>query len=370
MIWGAVTLVCLVVYVVGSRRLPQFTASLEHHVVGSFHVHSQDSHDSTVSLEAYVQAAQNSNLDFIVLTDHQSQKPQALTLGKVTVLSFAELNSDFGHLIGLGASRQLENNELRSLDIHQRMRQAGGSGIVAHPSDLKRPWVGPWESAGGLEIANLAASARRALGPTYLGLLPALAAWPLNRPLALAQLYDRDDDALARWDALNEASIVGLCGVDAHGWIDLGLNLRSWLVVVEDTLPTGPTRAAALLAALRRGRFHCVAGLLGHDPEFKFAAQHGGNWVAIAGDSIARNQVDQLVVRSPGHSEIVLIRDGSEISRTFGNSLLYADPQPGLYRVEIRANVPRLLLWGRRLPIIYSNRIRVMATALPPQKPQ
>ena len=57
---------------------------------------------------------------------------------------------------------------------------------------------------------------------------------------------------------------------------------------------------------------------------------------------------------------VVLFRNGEEVTRSQGGRLRYADPTPGTYRVEVRLPVPGVL-WGYRvLPVIYSNRIRVV----------
>lgn len=359
-------------YRVSTRPLPIMSPAGERHVVGAFHLHSKDSHDSEIALETYTEAAHAAGLDFIILTDHNSQRTHVVS-NDVTVLSYAELSTGFGHVVGLGGQRLLEREERDSPAIHQAFRQAGGIGIVTHPTDLKRPWTGPWKEAGGLEIANLAASARRQAGPLFVGLLPQLITWGLNRPLTLAQIYDRDDSALAQWDALADPAVIGMCGNDAHGWIDVGLNVQGWILVLDAPAPAGDGRAATVLEALHRGRFHCVAGIFGRDPDFRFGARRGADWVAEPGDTIGRERVDQLVIRSPSSNlavnQIVLLRDGSEVTRTLGNSLVYADPQPGTYRAEIRALVPRTVLGARWLPVVYSNRIRILPAPAPAPGP-
>jgi hypothetical protein len=369
----AVIAVTLMALVVRSRRLPVLSPSAEHRWVGAYHMHSSDSHDSQVSADAYAEAARAEDLDFLILTDHNNQKAQALTLQGVTVLSFAELSTGFGHVVQLGATYTVEPAQRNDAGVLDAIRAASGVPMLAHPSDAKRPWTGPVARMGGLEVANLSASARRAARPWFFGLLPELLAWPLRDDIALAQLYDRDEEALDLWDSQPDPAVVGLCGVDAHGWIPATLNLRAWHLVLDVPSGSQAPRADVVVEALRQGRFHCVAGLTGRDPLFRFGARRGGDWVASAGDTLAKDAIEQLVVTSPtnalGPSQIVLLRDGGEVTRTAGNSLLYADPQPGTYRVEIRVRMPNLLLGHRWVPVIYSNRLRVLPGAAPAAPP-
>ncbi|HET6346049.1 MAG TPA: hypothetical protein VFH51_14025, partial [Myxococcota bacterium] len=290
---ATVILVTLMALVVRSRRLPVLSPSAEHRWVGAYHLHSSDSHDSHVSAEAYAEAARAEDLDFIILTDHNNQKAQALTLQGVTVLSFAELSTGFGHVVQVGANYTVEPAQRGGAGVLEAIRAASGVPMVAHPSDTKRPWTGPVASIGGLEVANLSASARRAARPWFLGLFPELLAWPLRDDIALAQLYDRDEAALALWDSQPDPTVVGLCGVDAHGWIAPALNLRAWHIVLDVPSGSQAPRADVVVGALRQGRFHCVAGLAGRDPLFRFGARRGGDWVASAGDTMARDAVEQ-----------------------------------------------------------------------------
>ena len=350
-------------YQIRHHELPSLAASQSGRLVGAFHMHSNDSHDSNVPVEDLAAAARQNNLDFLIVTDHNKQKPSALTIAGVTLLSYAELSTVYGHVVGLGANYTLDRTLRDDAAVLRHIRGAGGAPVITHPSDLKRPWSASTRGAAGVEIANLAAAARRVAQPAFFGMLPLLISWPLNPPLALAQLIDRDAGALSLWDANPDPQFVGLCGTDAHGWIPLALNLRAWFLVIDS--PGAPdNRPAALLKAVQEGNFHCVSGLLGRDPTFAFSARLHGQPVASPGASVRRDGIDELAVNAPstsaGPSQIVLLRDGREITRTVGNTLLLASPEPGTYRTEIRALVPNLLFGSRWEPVIYSNRLRIL----------
>ncbi|RYY32733.1 hypothetical protein EON62_05000, partial [archaeon] len=58
------------------------------------------SHDSRVPLSNYVAATHALGLDFLVVTDHNVQDAVARRLKGVTVLSWTELTTAFGHVVG------------------------------------------------------------------------------------------------------------------------------------------------------------------------------------------------------------------------------------------------------------------------------
>ncbi|MEE8409281.1 MAG: hypothetical protein V3T05_06735, partial [Myxococcota bacterium] len=210
------SLVVLALTRIVDRELPLLESSNERGVIGAFHIHSESSHDSSLTLDELTRTAAAIGLDFIIVTDHNNQIGGPVQRNGVLVVSSAEVSTPFGHLIQLGADRVPEREHRSGLDIHSRLRANGAVPILAHPTDPKRPWTGPLEGIGGLEVVNLSTAARQIGGPIFVGLLPNLITYRLNPTLAVAQLYSRDPRALERWDAESDPRIVGLCGVDAH----------------------------------------------------------------------------------------------------------------------------------------------------------
>lgn len=345
-------------YRLHSRPLPRFVGRGDP-PRGVFHVHSDLSHDGRKSLHAISAAAAELGLEFVVVTDH-NRKAESHG-GDVSILAGSELSTPFGHLIELGAQAPLTDDERGAVQVHATLRARGGTPILAHPRDRKRPWDGPIEGIGGLEIANAAASLRAYGGVVMAPLVPLLIALRVRPELALMQLYD-PDPALELWDRESDPGVVGVCAVDAHGRIELSLEMRLWQLVLEEPLPeNAAARPAALLERLRTGRFHCVAAALGDPPRFTFNGERDGATVARPGDTI--DDLDALSVDGPqlrsGAGFVVLLRDGQELLRVRGNTLRYANPGPGTYRVEVHATIPGLLFGERTVPVIYSNRIRV-----------
>lgn len=409
----AAALVWLVVHVQKRRliKLLPATASAQGAeptpVRGAYHIHSELSHDSELSVDVIAEAAAGLGLDFVILTDHNVQSAGASERHGVVVLSYAELSTSFGHLVQLGANDVLSKDQRGELDLNERVAALGGRAIVAHPDDRKRPWEGSLAGAGGVEIANASSSARRRGGPLFLGLLPAVVAMKWRPELALAQAYDRDGRALRRWDGESDPAFAGLCGVDAHGRIDLGSNLRLWQLVLPElsavelkaapgaggrsavnessTSTSAPmttteagertpamVRGGRILEEIRAGRFYCNAALLSDRPHFRFFAVSNKDpqkRLAIGG-SIREAEVDELVVEGPesnaAPATLVMLRNGEEVLRSQGNRLRYAEPSPGTYRVEVRLPIPNVVFGKRSVSAIYSGRIRVLAAgALP-----
>jgi hypothetical protein len=361
-------------YRISHRVLPQRPASRGNAIVGSFHVHSDLSHDSSQTIADIVTAAHVAQLDFIILADHNNQYAGPLVRDGIILLSSAELSTRYGHLISFGAARVPERSVRDASGIYATIRSLGGMPIVAHPTDPKRPWTGAWAEARGLEIANFASSARRHGGPALLGLAPLLAAGLINRDLALAQIYDRDSDALGQWDSNTDPGFVALCGVDAHGWFNLADNLRAWTVVIDGPWPSDENeRAAWITQRIQNGRFYCDAGFRGAPSGLHFEARRGGFAAAGPGETTSVVDIDEIDVRvsTPSAGErLVLFKNGLAVANSKGNELHYANPTAGTYRVELWQRLPNLVYDEHVVPVAYSERLR-LAPELPatPERP-
>ena len=386
---------CALAYLRVVRRVvPHYGEVSTGSLWGAFHIHSQASHDCELALDEIVTAARTLGMGFVVVTDHDVQLAAPIEIQDVIVISAAELRTPFGHLIQLGASDVLAKNLRGDLNIHDHVARLGGVSIIAHPTDTKRPWHGPIAGTGAIEIANFASSARRRGGGIFLGLLPAMAIWRVRPDLAMAQIYDRDQGALRRWDGESDPRLAGLCASDTHGLIDLASNLAAWQIHLDDigdekrrdghetadgdAEPPPPSprsadaiaaRAAAIVRAIGDGRFYCAAGVAGPRPPFEFFAASTGETRLGSGGVALVEAVRELVVQGPGFSAgeatVVLLRNGEEVVRSRGSSLRYARPTAGTYRAEIRIALPDVLFGERQVPVIYSNRLRLLDPGSP-----
>lgn len=346
---------------------------------GVFHVHSDSSHDGRTPASEQLAAAGRLALDFVIFTEHDAQPVHGSPSAEPLAVPGTEWSTRYGHLIYLGYGEppplESESGARLQIGLVDSLRARGALTILAHPVGPRRPWTGRLAGIGGLEIASTSTDARVKGDPLY-ALLPGLFALPLNPELALAQLYRRDTAALAMWDGLPDPGVIGMCGTDAHGWIDPSQNFRTWQVVLDpwDDAPD-PLTSEALVDRLSTGRFFCLAALLAvGPPDFSFrglsvAGESVPQGAAVTAESIAALEitVPRLVGQSAdgpvdanATATTVLLRDGSEIARTRATSLRHADPVPGTYRVEVRVRIPGVFFGGRDVPALYSNRIRVI----------
>ena len=356
----------LAVWIRDAPRMVPIEAEGREGVTGVFHAHTQSSHDASLPMGVVTQAAADANLDFLVLTDHDIQPPPEDTNG-VTVFSYSELSTGKGHVVQLGAQALLSEEDRTSEDVLLRIQEQGGFAVVTHPTAIRRPWSRTWEGAGGLEIASIYSSIYRVGGKTMLPILPVVAAFFIDSDLALAQLIDRDDEALAMWDA-NPDPLVGFCGLDTHGKLDVGKEMEGWQLAVDISVAsTWPSKtevasSEALLQALTRGQFYCAAGFLGV-PRFLFLAQNsaggtlGGMGSVVSGEEEYRLMA---VIEYEGQPYTMrLYRDGEEILATQGKGLTLTTSTPGRYRIEVETELPGLLWGSRTVPVLYSNRIEI-----------
>lgn len=311
-------------------------------IAGAYHVHSERSHDSVVPPEAWARAAAAVGLDFIVLTDHNVAPLPAQMLHGVLVLFEREASTPMGHRV-----------------------EWPGAAVAAHPTDRHRPWRGPLTGTTGLEIASASASARALAGRAWVGIVPALVLGAVRPAVGMAQLYGRDDRALELWDGPGAAAptlAVGLCSADAHGWLPLEHELSVWRMVLPKLPVRRPLRieqAQEVLAALADGSSLCVSGLLPEDADLTVAATADGHEGAVA----VRAQLRGIQVPTPGgpalRPRLHLLRDGQEVCVSDAATCLVRPAGPGVYRAELTVEVPGLLRQPRRLPLLYSARLRL-----------
>jgi len=365
-----VAMACLLVLVAAAIRVsthdtPEYRADSSAGLRGVFHIHSDASHDGRVSYESLIEAGRLLNVDFLVFTEHNRRPGREQPEGGPIVVSATELSTSSGHLIQLGLDT-VPNKAMRdSTGLIDYLHENGAIAIASHPESPKRPWKGSDSALNGLEIASSSSDLRARTEKGYVNLAGPLAAYPFNRTLALAQLYRRDDAALARWDDLAEPSLFGICGTDTHGWVAPHLQYRTWQVVLDAWEgPPQPVTPHDIVRRVAEGRFVCIASLLpGNTPHFSFRAE-GLDRTVAQGSSISIDSVTRLVVSAPIFTDspatIVLFRNGLPVSRTEDESLVVSALEPGTYRVEVRARIPRLLWGSFEVPVLYSNQIAIV----------
>ncbi len=340
-------------------------------VPGIVHVHTTFS-DGGGTPDEVIRAARASGARFVVITDHNNvdAKPFEGYRDGVLVIVGSELSTTAGHILGLGIADPTYRFSGDARDGLEDIRDLGGFAYAAHPlsprDDLRfTGWdlPGPW----GLELVNGDSEWRKA-GPR---ILLTVALYGLNHRYALLRLLNPPDPTLARWDALlAERDVVGLAGADAHSRLPItktkalrfpsyeslfGL-LRNHVLLRAPLTGQFEADRAAVLEALRRGRFYVGLDALASADGFSFVAEGGGRRVMM-GDTVPPLGGLRLKAggRLPEGARLVLLRDGKRLAEAT-EALEAEAPGPGVYRVEVHVE-------GASVPWVLSNPIYVFDDA-------
>jgi hypothetical protein len=196
-------------------------------LIGVVHVHHSPSHDSDASFEAVLAAADQTGLDFVVLTDHADVDAPSplpgiehagLRIGPsgrpVLVMVGAEFASRDGHVLGLDIDRAVPALGRPGRDVIADIHAQRGFAVVPHPFS-HGGWSDWSADFDGMEVQNNASDFTRLYGP----LLPLrVLRFAFDRDAVLRELWRRPSDELAKWDELLAAGrrVAGFAGADAH----------------------------------------------------------------------------------------------------------------------------------------------------------
>lgn len=327
-------------------------------LAGAMHVHSTFS-DGFGSVPQIIQAARAAGLDYLILTDHDTlaaRQPGPGSPGQgyqdgLLFLVSSEVSPPQNHYLVLGASESPppEWPLQRVIDAAQT---AGGAGFIAHPFDKGSRVMHvdsyPWrdrdvEGYAGIEVWNFFS---QLLGEvTTRPRLLAAALFPytlVRRP---------QPETLRLWDEIGQRRpVAAVGGTDAHGINArlLGLPLVAtnyrqmlrtvWTHVVLDERPgeDWQQNAAAVYAALGRGRSFISSPVMGEARSFRFTARGPDGPLQMGEEASLRGGTTELAVTLPGDGDIRLLRNGEPLAaerRTRGMTLTVKEP--GVYRVEV-----------------------------------
>jgi len=355
--------------------------------VGAIHIHSTYS-DGTGKIEDIAQAAHDSGLDFIIMTDHNTLKPKEdgyeKWLNNVMVIIGYEVNDMdnknhylvFGLDEVIGTFQVLDNGELGCKlppkEYVRQIKEKGGIGFIAHPDEQRVMTQGhpayPWtqwdiEDFTGIEIWNHMSEWIEGMNDQN----------KLDRFLhPLKSIISPPQKTLARWDVISQKRPVSSIGsVDAHafkqnllGFFDVEIfaykvlfkSIRTHVLVEEEITPNNNDNfikyKTSILDALKDGRCFAANYYHGDAKGFRFYAEQDG-MTCLMGDTIKYSDKKNTVLRVlvPKSCTIKLIHNGKKVSEESGMDLLWDVKEPGVYRVEC---------WKGKMGWIFSNQIRVL----------
>jgi len=326
-----------------------------HDLTGVIHLHSVHS-DGTGTVAEIARAGQANDLDYLLLTDHDTLAAQEHGEegwhGNVLVLVGEEVSPHReNHYLAFGVDKPIDHRGLSPQQIVERVNEAGGFGFLSHPFSkgserFSRGGRGmPWrnlECTGytGLELWSFVTdSAERVNSVRELLRFIAAPGRFIDHPPARN---------LARWDEIcRQRTCVALGGVDAHqvgirvrGHVPLRLMaykrsfrfLRTHLLVDRPISRDLEADRAAVFAALRAGRAYIGVDSLTPAKGFRFWAE-GERRLEMGEEAQAGEWT--LHVRTPRSAKLRLVKDGAEVAGGSGiDALEHEVTEPGVYRLE------------------------------------
>ncbi len=313
---------------------------------GVVHCHGRLSHDSTGTLAEIAAAAQLARLDFLVMTDHQTDASIADgTRGMVGDTLFvvgAEVRAPQGTLLCFPLTRPLRRWQHVGLLVKEAAEQ-GALAFVCH-GEL---WQTSWNVPGlcGAEIVNLHAGA---LDRDFVGTILTALFLPIRA--VCERIVVRDPVIFAEWDRAlaRRHPCTPIGGNDAHANVQalgpLGGTIGDYPAILQ-TLSThvlaprgaaGHLDEASLVEAFAKGRTYVACDVFGEGAGFDFRVVDAQGLVHLGGDTVAADPGLRLEVTTPTVGRIALLRDGVEVDHRDATTFALRAPQPGLYRVEVR----------------------------------
>jgi hypothetical protein len=353
---------------------------------GAIHIHSVYS-DGTGKIEEIAQAAADSNLDFIMMTDHNTLKPkedghEKIINGVMVVIGYElnDINNKNHYLVFgidevIGSFQVLDNGELGSKlhakDYVRIIKEKNGIGFLAHPDEERRiskghvayPWT-QWDTNDfhGIEIWNHMSEWIEGMNENN----------QMQRFLhPLKSIISPPAKTLTRWDIIAQhRPVTGIGGVDAHafkqnlmGFFEVEIfpykvlfkSIRTHVLLNKEinvkSQEDFEKNKSSILDALKLGRCFTANYYHGDAKGFRFFADCNKE-VYNMGETIECKQGENPILHIfvPKLCEIRLIYNGVKIASDKNMQLTFDAKKQGVYRVEC---------WKENKGWIFSNHIRV-----------
>lgn len=355
--------------------------------VGAIHIHSTYS-DGTGKIEDIAKAAYDSDLDFIMMTDHNTLRPKQdgyeRWINNVMVIVGYEINDTdnrnhyliFGTDEVVGTYQVLESGELgcklNAKEYVKLIKDNGGIGFLAHPDEERHfvkglvayPWT-QWDTEDftGIEIWNHMSEWIEGMDEEN----------KLQRFLhPLKSIISPPQKTISRWDVIaQKRQVTGIGGVDAHafkqnllGFFEVEIfaykvlfkSIRTHVLVDEEIKQnhtiTFEKDKMKILDALRNGKCFAANSYHGNAKGFRFFAEHN-NHTYNMGDMVNLDKGRKAILRAliPKACTTNLIHNGNKIDEKSGMEAIWDIHETGAYRVEC---------WLNDKGWIFSNHIRVI----------
>lgn len=352
------------VYAARAQGLEQYKFPNDYR--GIIHLHSELSYDSDGKFEDIVEAAQNNDVDFVVLTDHWSkelyEQSKSGLFGTTLVIAGAEISKREGvSMITFPLPEDFVPSESWQKDV-EILRNSGSIVLAEHIEFSETHQLMGFD---GIEVINLHA---HILQQNKIGLVvtyfQALLPWNWNLAYIFAEI-----PSLKRWYYLNqEKPMPAFGGNDTHDnyrlFYFLGPKLGSYnntFKLITTHIWASELSEKSIKEAVKKGQSYFAFEVFGNSKGFKFYASNDrelflpGNPVPSKTINNLENKKIIITIQAPPHKDpsktkIKILREGRVLKEGFGILLNLEDPKPGNYYAEI---------WKDEKPWIFSNPIEI-----------
>lgn len=340
-----------------------------HDYQGTIHIHSHYS-DGSGSLREIIKSAQEAELDYIIITDHNTLRAKKEAIegwhNKTLVLVGEEISGSSGHCLALNIHQRISGRRKKPVQYLPEIKKQHGLSFIAHPH-----FGSNWQFA----IRNV--SWKNWDVPEFNGieLWSYLADWAkdltwfnfANRWLNPHQAISGPSlVTLKKWDELTQSrQVVAIGGVDAHAKVltpfkrpvilpyhQVFKTVRTHLL-----LPTAFTRnwvqdAKRIYRALHHGNAYLANDGIALARGFSFQVlDKNKNPLGEMGEIVKALLPLYLQVSIPAKSiSVRIIKDGEQVYQSTESKLEYQINLYGVYRIEVSYH---------RHPWIYSNPIYI-----------
>jgi len=339
--------------------------------IGAIHMHSVFS-DGTGKADEIARYANELDLDYIILTDHNTMR--AFTegyekyYGNTLLLVGCEINDkeNLNHYLAMRIQKPI-STRLPAVEYVKKVKEMGGIGFLAHPHEKRDKFEDhppyPWrawntEDFTGIEIWNH-------MSEWIEGLTEENKFTHFIHPLKTIE--KPAPETLQKWDELNlKRKVVGIGGVDAHahkvnfmGVMDFEIfpykvlfkAIRTHILLEEKLTKTNIENDKKLIySALEKGRCFFANNYIHPAEGFRFWAEKDELKYNM-GDTVSEKGKTKLRVILPKvEGEIHLIYNGRPVDSIVNRECEFFVEKKGIYRVEI---LYRNRAW------IFSNHIRI-----------
>ena len=347
--------------------------------IGVIHVHTRAS-DGSGTVADVMQAAEQANLSFIAITDHNvamTDSELAEDPPNLPIISGEEIGTTAGHFLALGIPASWEHPKTADdRELLAAARAVGAFRILAHPFHPHTPWT-DWGTSDfdGMEIWNEDAAWRQ---NNFFELLDALLLYGDNNQLALVRLASTPEENFAKWDQLLEQRpVAGICAADTHARVRLAFGkdwkfpgylpslkvAREHVLLPPDAGGGNPSLAssAELVDALKNGHSFCGLDALYPTDGFSFQITSVSG-SSGPGDTLHWTGAARLQISVSPDASVPLIkifRDGREIDEQRTRTIDEPISGPGRYRTEVFQRQPGFSGFGHWTLWVFTNPVYV-----------